>query len=105
MTITYKSTPSITPGIGPTAVYGPVPVGTQAIVLGMTLCNVLTDPVAVTVTAAAARIVFQQVIPPGTTLVVIGKDERVVIEAGESITLVNSIAGGVDSLVSTLEIS
>lgn len=104
MTITYKSNPTLNVGIGPTTVYTG-PGATQAIVLGMNVCNLLTDPVTVTVVAATARIVKDAVIPPGTTLIAMGKDERHVIEATETITVACNVAAAVDVLVSTLEIS
>jgi hypothetical protein len=104
MTITYKSTATLAVGVGPTPVYTG-PAATQAIVLGMEVCNLLTDPVTVTIRAATAAIAFNMPIPPGTTLVAIGKDERVVIEATETITVACNVAAAVDVLVSTLEIS
>lgn len=104
MTIAYKSNPTLAVGVGPTTVYTGN-ASTQAIVLGMTVCSLLTDPVTVTIVAATAQIAKNLVIPPGTTLIAIGKDERHVIEATETITVACNVASAVDVLISTLEIS
>ena len=101
---TYVSTPTLNVGTGPTVVYTS-PALTASVVLGMTVANILTDPVRCTVVANTARVVSNAVIPPNSSLVVIGKDERVALAAGQTITVSMNVASAADVLVSALQIS
>ena len=86
--------------------------GVTATVIGMTVANVDTTNVTVDVyvldqsTSTTAYIVKQAVIPVGGNLVVIGGDQKVVLEPSDRIYIQTSASGEVvDAVISVMEIS
>lgn len=81
----------------------------QTTVIGMSVANVTTAPVTVdvyvTVSAANYYLVKSATVPVGGALVPIGGDQKLVLETGDALKVVASIASAVDVIVSTLEIT
>ncbi len=79
------------------------PVATQTTVIGMTVSNVGATVANVIVKLNTTSMVYNAPIPVGGTLVVVGGDQKVVLEAGDTINVTSTI--GVDIIVSTLEVA
>ena len=86
--------------------------GVQATVIGMTIANITQSPISanvmLTCAGAAAPNVYlvqQATIAPGGSLVPVGGDQKLVIEAGDALQVNTSVASSGDVIVSVLEIS
>ena len=86
--------------------------GVQATVIGMTIANITQSPISanvmLTCSGAAAPNVYlvqQATIAPGGSLVPVGGDQKLVIEAGDALQVNTSVASSGDVIVSVLEIS
>lgn len=86
-----------------------VPPSTQTIVIGCSVANVSQNAVIVSVElfdgSAATRIVANATISPGQSLVVVGGDQKVVLQTGHSIRVVSNVSSSIDAIMSVLEIS
>lgn len=86
-----------------------VAAGVQATVIGMSIANLLTTPIAANVIVTSAGVdyymVKQATIAPGGALVPIGGDQKLVLEAGDYVQVNTSVASSADVIVSVLEIS
>lgn len=87
-----------------------VPSGTQTTVIGLTVANTLAaTEVTVDVTLSGGGndtyIVKGASVLPGTSLVVVGGEQKVVLETGDQIKVKSSNAASVDAVLSVLEIS
>lgn len=100
-------------GTSPTAV-GSYVVGaaTQTTAIGLTVSNTLSNPLSsVTVNASVydgandTYIVKNAVLPYGSSIVLIGGDQKIVLETGYSIRVQSSEATSVDAILSLLEIT
>lgn len=102
------------PGVGTAnvTVYT-APPATQSTVIGLSIAN---RTVANTITVAASIldaansntqvfIVNNATVPIGGTIVVIGGDQKVVLEAGDQIVITSSVNNAADVIMSVLEIS
>lgn len=85
------------------------PALTQSTAIGLTIANkhtaAITASVKVQSGATTCFLVKDAPIPLGGSLVVIGGDQKVVIEAADLLIASCSIASGADSILSVLEIS
>ena len=86
--------------------------GVTATVIGMTVANVDTTNVTVDVyvydnsTATTGHLVKNAIIPVGGNLVVIGGDQKVVLEPSDRLSVQTSASGEVvDAVISVMEIS
>jgi hypothetical protein len=90
--------------------------GAQTTVIGMTVANITTNPVTVTVTLTKTSsapfggtgtvcLVKNASVPAGGALVPIGGDQKVVVEDGDVIQVQSSAATSLDVICSVLEIS
>ena len=83
--------------------------GTQTTVIGLTCANVTTTAVTVDVIlndgSTDTYIVKGATVPSGGSLVVVGGDQKVVLEPNDSVTVTASTASSVDAIMSILEIS
>jgi len=79
------------------------PASTQATVIGLSVANTSGNATTASVKRNAAYIVKNAPIPNGGSLVVIGADQKVVVEAAETISVIADNA--VDVCTSVLEIS
>jgi len=79
------------------------PASTQATVIGLSVANTSGTATTASVKRNAAYIVKNAPIPNGGSLVVIGADQKVVVEAAETISVIAD--NTVDVCTSVLEIS
>ena len=95
-------------GTTPTTIYT-AGGGVQATVIGFTVSNVLestiTANVVVNIGSSNYYMVRKAPIDPGNSLVPIGGDQKLVLEAGDYISVFTSDAGAADVIMSVLEIS
>lgn len=105
----FKS--QVTPNIGtsgsPSTVTATVSAGTTATLIGLSLAN--TTSANITVSAklnksggSSAFLVKDATVLPGGALVVVGGDQKVVLEAGDTITSYASAGSSADAIVSYL---
>jgi len=111
MANTFKNAVSAA-SIGTTAttVYT-VPAVTTSTVIGLSVANVTTSQIYVDVTltdTSAAKTVYLvkgAPVPVGSSLVVVGGDQKVVLETTDYIQVKSNIASSADVMVSALQIS
>ena len=108
MANTFKNYALKSAGTAAANVYAPG-AGVQATVIGMTVSNLTTSPIAANVilnTASAnLYLVRNATIAPGGALVPVGGDQKLVIEAGDYLQVNTSVAAAADVVVSALEIT
>lgn len=86
--------------------------GVQATVIGMTIANITSSPISANVilkTSGASPpdvyLVKDATIAPGGSLVPVGGDQKLVLEAGDYLQVNTSVASSGDVIVSVLEIT
>lgn len=79
------------------------PASTETTVVGMSVANTAGSTATVNVLLNTAYIVKDATVPAGGTLVVVGGDQKVVVEATDTIDVSSDVT--VDVVVSTLEIT
>lgn len=95
--------------IGPTGGGYTVPASTTTTVIGMTVSNRTTSNITVNVTvyddsaAVTAYLVKDVIILPGSCLVPIGGDQKVVLEANDQLNVHSSTASSADVVISMME--
>lgn len=108
MANTFKNSISASIGTSPVDVYT-AGSGVTATVIGMTVANreasTITVDVQVTDTSGAvtAYLVSGAPVPAGGALVVIGGDQKVVLETTDKITVTSDTASSADAVLSLLE--
>ena len=84
-----------------------VPAATTATCIGLSLANVSGSAITVTATlttgATDTHIIKDAPIPAGSTLVVVGGDQRLSMITNDSIEVTSSLAASVDVIMSVLE--
>lgn len=103
---------SVTGSIGTsnTRVYQ-TPASTVSTVIGMSVSNVVSSniSVSVTITDASAtqtrHLIRNGLITDGSSIVIVGGEQKVVLESGDFVSVVSSAAASADVIVSVLEIS
>lgn len=95
-------------GLTPTTIYT-AGVGVQATVIGLTVSNILetsiTANVIVNIGSSNYYMVKKAQIDPGNSLVPIGGDQKLVLEAGDYVAVSTSDSSSADVIMSLLEIS
>ena len=101
-------------GTGAATIYT-CPSSTETTVIGMAIANIVTSQITVSVklngsgrTSGAVdnvHLVKDAPIPVGGTLVVIGGDQKVVMEPGDTITVQSDTASSADVVLSHLDIT
>jgi hypothetical protein len=83
--------------------------GVQATVIGMTVANLLntsiTANVVVNISSSSFFMVKNAQVDPGSALIPVGGGQKLVLEAGDSISVNTNTASSVDVILSLLEIS
>jgi len=83
--------------------------GVQSTVIGMTVANTTNNNINVnvqaTVNAQTVFLVKGALVPPGGAIVPVGGDQKVVLEAGDKLSVQSDTATSADVLLSVLEIS
>ena len=87
-----------------------VPASTATTVIGLTCANVLTTAITVDVilynpSDGPTHIVKDATVPAGGSLVVVGGDQKVVMQTGDQILVSSSASGSCDVIMSILEIT
>lgn len=82
---------------------------TQTTVIGMTVANLTTSPITVsvyvTISATDYYVVKDAVVPAGGSLVPIGGDQKLVLETGDALKVISDTATSADVIASVLEIT
>jgi hypothetical protein len=106
----FKNSVTGSIGITNTRVYQ-TPALSVSTVIGMSVSNVISNNISVNVTITDASatqtryLVRNGLIVEGSSMVVVGGDQKVVLESGDYISVVSSAATSADVIVSVLEIS
>ena len=108
MANTFKSVTSGSVGTALTDIYT-CPSSTTAIVLGTSMANITTNPVAGSIKLAKSGgddvfIVKQAPVPVGSTVEVMSGN-KVVLEASDKLQFQSDVSSSLDSILSLLEIS
>lgn len=86
-----------------------VPAATQIIVIGCTVANTTANAIKVTLDlydgSVSTKIVTNATISPGQSMVVVGGDQKIVLQTGHSIRVTSDTASSVDAIMSVLEIN
>jgi hypothetical protein len=108
MANTFKSVGTNAIGTVKTTTYT-APSVTTTTVIGLSVANILTTVTSVDIIlgkgASEFYIIKNAPIMPGGTLVVVGGDQKLVLETGNTIKVVSTVAASVDVIVSILELS
>ena len=106
----FKNSVTGSIGITNTRVYQ-TPALSVSTVIGMSGSNVISNNISVNVTITDASatqtryLVRNGLIVEGSSMVIVGGDQKVVLESGDFISVVSSAAASADVIVSVLEIS
>ena len=97
-------------GTTPTTVGGyTVPAATQVTVIGMSVSNTtasaITVNIAITNSGVDTYLIKTGPVPVGSSLVLFGGDQKLVMVTGDSITVTSSAASSADVVLSILEIT
>jgi hypothetical protein len=98
-------------GVGTSSVNAYVcPASTSTTVIGLSLSNITTSQITVNAElnisgGATARLVKDAPIPVGSSLIVVGGDQKVVLNASDAIQITSSAVSSVDVVTSYLEIT
>jgi predicted HAD superfamily phosphohydrolase len=83
--------------------------GTQTTVIGMSCANTTTSPVTVsayiTRSATDYYLIKSATVPVGSSLVIVGGDQKVVLVASDALKVVSSAASSLDVVTSVLNIT
>ena len=96
-------------GTSPVDVGAVVASSTETTLIGMTLANITSGVISVTATlhdgSNTTHIVKDAPIPTGGSLVLLGGDQKVVLNVGHKIIITSNTASSVDVIMSYLEIT
>ena len=108
MANTFKNFLSKSVGTSPATIYT-CPSATQTTVIGLSVANITASPITtdvyLTSSAVDYYLIKSGVVPVGGALVVVGGDQKVVLEAADELKVVTSAATSGDVIASVLEIS
>jgi hypothetical protein len=95
-------------GISPALVYT-CPASTQTTAIGFSVANTSASPITcdayITSSAVDYYLIKAAVVPVGGSLVIVGGDQKVVLEAADAVYVVTSAATSADAVLSILEIT
>lgn len=104
----FKSYPAKGVGTTPVSVYT-TPASTQTTLIGLSVANTSASPITtdvyVTRSAVDNYLIKSGVVPVGGALVVVGGDQKVVLEAADVLKVVTSAASSADVWASLLEVT
>ena len=109
MANTFKNRTLRAVGTSPVDVGAVVAASTQTTLIGMTLANVTSGVISVTVTlndgTNTTNIVKDAPIPTGGSLIVVGGDQKIVLMTGDKVIVTSNTASSADVIMSFLEIT
>lgn len=86
-----------------------VPGGTTAVVIGLTVTNITSSAISANVylndQVANTNILVSAPISAGSSLVVVGGTQKLVLQTGDSIFIQSSAASSLDTIMSIMEIT
>ena len=95
-------------GTSPATVYT-CPSLTQTTAIGFSVANTSASPITcdayITSSAVNYYLIKAAVVPVGGSLVIVGGDQKVVLEAADVVSVVTSAAASADAVLSVLEIT
>lgn len=104
----FKNYLSKNVGTSPALIYT-CPSATQTTAIGFSVANTSASPITcdayITSSAVDYYLIKMAVVPVGGSLVIVGGDQKVVLEAADAIYVVTSVATSADAVLSILEIS
>lgn len=107
-TNTFKSYASKNVGTSAETIYT-CPASTQTTLIGLSMANTSTSPITtdayVTRSAVNYYLVKGATVPVGGSLVIVGGDQKVVLQSSDVLYVVNSAATSGDAFASLLEIA
>lgn len=104
----FKNSVAQSIGTGATTVYT-APASTTTTLIGLSLANIITSQITVDVTltdqsaGTTVHLIKNAPLPTGSTLVVVGGDQKVVLEESDFIQVQASDGSSVDVVLSMLE--
>lgn len=105
---TFKNFKNRNVGTTPVTVYT-CPATTQTTLIGLSVANTSASPITTDVYITSGGLDFylikSGVVPVGGTLVVVGGDQKVVLEVADALRAVTSAASSADVVASLLEIT
>lgn len=105
---TFKSNLNKNVGTSPATVYT-CPSATQTTLIGLSVANTTTSPITtdayITRSAVNYYLIRSGVVPVGGSLVIVGGDQKVVMQPSDVLVVVNSAASSGDVVASYLEIT
>jgi len=114
MANTFKSETDTAIGTSAATIYT-CPASTQTTIIGLTCANIVTSQIEIDVQLDASTrtsgaedsvyIIKDAPIPVGSSLVVVGGEQKVVMEPGDTIKVTSNTASSADVVMSILEIS
>jgi hypothetical protein len=114
MANSFKSETDTGVGTSPATIYT-CPASTQTTIIGLTVANIHTSQIEIDVQFDASTrtsgaedsvyIIKNAPIPVGSSLVVVGGEQKVVMEAGDTVKVTSNTAISADVAMSILEIS
>lgn len=108
MANTFKSYPSKNVGTSAATIYT-CPSSTQTTLIGLSVANTSSNPITtdayITRSAVDYYLIKGATVPVGSSLVVVGGDQKVVLQTGDVLKTVTSAASSADVACSLLEIS
>lgn len=109
MASTFKNYTARAVGTSANNIYNPTTTNIQSTVIGMTIANIVTTPIYVSVflsdSISNTYLVKSAIVPVGGALVPIGGDQKLVLEQNDSIYVVSDTASSADVILSALEIT
>ena len=109
MANTFKNSISGSLGTTETTVY--TAVGVTATIIGVAVSNVVTSSINVDIklyddsAAKSAYVIKSALVPAGSNLVLVGGEQKLVLESSDYLTVSSSLNDSTDIIVSVLEIS
>jgi hypothetical protein len=108
MANTFKSYFNKNVGTSAATIYT-CPSATQTTVIGLSVANTTTSPITtdayITRSSVDYYLIETATVPVGASLVIVGGDQKVVLQTGDVLKVVTSVASSADSVCSLLEIA
>ena len=108
MANTFKSYFNKNVGTSAATIYT-CPSATQTTIIGLSVANTTTSPITcdayITRSAVDYYLIDNGTVPVGASLVIVGGDQKVVLQTGDVLKVVTSVASSADSVCSLLEIA
>jgi hypothetical protein len=108
MANTFKNSFSKSVGTSAATVYT-APSATQTTLIGLSVANTTSSPITcdayITSSAVDYFLIKTGVVPVGGSLIIVGGDQKVVLEAADALKVVTSAASSADVVCSLLEIT